>query len=194
MERVPFSQILEKASVDIREEYTRLYYLFYTEQSGGIASKTIYEQCSEKFVNLPFRGTCISLDDFNKFYKCCYDENPSDFSLEYIVSFCEYSYNLALYSQECGPAYFDEIGKLIQFFLEQVRKVIEKIGYMENSNGCVVDFVPKDQAAISVSEIVDDGLSYKVIEYNHHSMKGQLSKKKEILLSLANKLEPQQKN
>ena len=53
----------------------------------------------------------------------------------------------------------------------------------------ITDFVPKDQAAISVSEIVDSSLSYRVIEYNHHSMKGNLERKKATLIALADKLE-----
>jgi hypothetical protein len=54
----------------------------------------------------------------------------------------------------------------------------------------VTDLVPKDQAAISVAEIVDPNLSYRIIEYNHHSMKGDLERKKATLIALADKLEP----
>ena len=81
----------------------------------------------------------------------------------------------------------------MQFYVQQVMRVIESIGYMENAQNGVFDFVPKDQAAISVAEIVDTGLSYKVIEYNHHSMKGNLEKKKEVLLALSEKLESERK-
>ena len=37
-------------------------------------------------------------------------------------------------------------------------KVVEAIGYMPNMKDGVTDFVPKDQAAISVAEIVDSNL------------------------------------
>jgi cell division protein ZapA (FtsZ GTPase activity inhibitor) len=60
----------------------------------------------------------------------------------------------------------------------------------EQKNG-IIDYVPKDQAAISVAEIIDPDLSYKVIEYNHHSMKGDFSRKRDTILALADKLEPQ---
>ena len=36
-------------------------------------------------------------------------------------------------------------------------------------------------------------LSYKVIAYNHHSKKGDLENKRQILLALADVLEPQRK-
>lgn len=38
--------------------------------------------------------------------------------------------------------------------------------------------------------IVDPALSYRIIEYNHHSMKGDLERKKATLIALADKLEP----
>ena len=62
---------------------------------------------------------------------------------------------------------------------------------MPNNQNGITDFVPKDQAAISVAEIVDPALSYRVIEYNHHSMKGDLDRKKATLIVLADKLEAQ---
>lgn len=55
---------------------------------------------------------------------------------------------------------------------------------MANTQNGVMDFVPKDQAAISVAEIIDPSLSYRVIEYNHYSMKGDLKRKRDILLAL----------
>ena len=60
---------------------------------------------------------------------------------------------------------------------------------MPNNQNGITDFVPKDQAAISAAEIVDPALSYRIIEYNHHSMKGDLERKKATLIALADKLE-----
>ena len=78
----------------------------------------------------------------------------------------------------------------MQFYVQQVLTVIETIGYMPNNQNGITDFVPKDQAAISAAEIVDPALSYRIIEYNHHSMKGDLERKKATLIALADKLEP----
>ena len=196
MTRVPFSQVLKNASIDIRREYERLYGMFciqkFPDSVGNNA--TLKDYCASTFVNLPFRGTCMSLDDFDDFYGYNFEKIPSSFDIDYLVSFCEYTYNLACYSQ--GSFYGGGIvgmGSPMQFYVQQVLKVIEAIGYMENTQDGITDFVPKDQAAISVAEIIDPNLSYKVIEYNHHSMKGDLERKKEILIALADKLEPQRK-
>lgn len=54
-------------------------------------------------------------------------------------------------------------------------------------------FVEKDPAAIAVAEgeFIPESLSYRLISYNHYSMKGNLAEKKTTLLDLANLLEPQ---
>ena len=57
-------------------------------------------------------------------------------------------------------------------------------------------FVEKDPAAIAVAEgeFIPESLSYRLISYNHYSMKGNLAEKKTTLLDLANLLEPQRTN
>lgn len=49
--------------------------------------------------------------------------------------------------------------------------------------------IEKNPSAISVAEIVDEDTACIVIEYNHYLLKGDIDKKKEILLQLANKYE-----
>ena len=193
MSRIPFSQVLKNAGLDLKKEYERLFELFYLKiiQIGNNRF-TVYDWCDTFFDNLPFRGTCINLDDFNNTFGFHFESIPPSFDIDYLVRFCEYSYNLAYPNQSLDD------GMKITFernpagaYIQHLLKVIEKIGYMENKlpDG-VTDFVPKDQVAISVSEIVDPDLSYRVIEYNHHSMKGDLKRKKAVLLALADKLEP----
>jgi len=194
MARIPFSQVLKNVSINIRKEYDRLYKLFcvdkYKDSPGN--SVTLRRICAKNFTELPFRGTCISLDDFDISFGYNFVKEPFDFSLDYLVSFCEYSYNLSFYNQYFTyGAYLVNGRTLMHFYLQQVLKVIENLGYMPLVDNGITDFVPKDQVAISVAEIIDTSLSYKVIEYNHHSMKGDLNRKKEILLALADRLEPQ---
>ena len=193
MERIPFSQVLKNASFDARREYDRLYEMFYIHKipnaSGGVF--TLKDYCEDNFVNYPFRGTCISLYDFNDCYKYYFEKVPLRFDLDYLVSFCEYSYNLVIYLNQGFGTLFIGTFPPTQLYLQQVLKVIETIGYMSTIKEGITDFVPKDQAAISVAEIVDSSLSYRIIEYNHHSMKGEPEKKRGIVLALADKLEPQ---
>ena len=61
---------------------------------------------------------------------------------------------------------------------------------METIEQNITLFVPKKQEAIAVSEIVAPEISYKVLEYNHYTMKGDIARKRETLRILADKLEP----
>lgn len=194
MQRTPFSQVLKSAKIDLRREYERLYGMFclqkFANGSGGYV--TLREICDARFMDLPFRGTCVSLDDFDDFYGYDFKKNPSDVDINYLVSFCEYSYNIVKERKELNSILsFLDFGEIMKLYIRQVLTVMESIGYMVNKQGGVSDFVPKDQVAISVAEIIDPSLSYRVIEYNHHSMRGDLERKKAILLALADKLEPE---
>lgn len=197
MSRIPFSQVLKNAEIDLRQEYNRLYGLFYLQRiimNNTGMNITLREYCNMSFGSVPYRKTCLSLDDFDDSFNYHFERVPSNFDIEYLVTFCEYSFNLAFsfYNQSNGiVSPMMNLSQAMQMYLQQVLKVIDSIGYMPNQNDGVTDFVPKDQAAISVSEIIDPNLSYKVIEYNHHSMKGDLDRKRNILLALANRLEPQ---
>ena len=194
MKRIPFSQVLKNTKIDIRREYARLYNMFFLHKIRESKNKciTLREFCAYYFINLPFRGTCISMIDFDDFYGYHFEENPIDFNLDYLVSFCEYSYNLTFHSEKYAyyGVYTQEVLPQMQCYISQLKEVIEAIGYMSNIQDGITDFVPKDQAAISVAEIVDPNLSYKVIEYNHHSMKGDIERKRATLIVLADKLEP----
>lgn len=193
MERRNFAQILKEANVNIRREYDRLYSAFYVQKivdSNGYGT-VLREYSAANFINMPFRGTCISLDDFDDFYKIHFEKVPSSFDINYLVSFCEYTYNLAMYTPWMGTFGYMGIPNASQIYMQQVLKVVEAIGYMSTQEGNVTIFVPKSAAAISVAEIVAPSLSYKVIEYNHHTLQGNLEKKKSILLLLYEKIEPQ---
>ena len=69
MERRNFSQILEEAQIDIRREYDRLYSSFYLQKTFDQYGNnwSLSEHCQMNFLNIPFRGTCLTLDDFEIF-------------------------------------------------------------------------------------------------------------------------------
>ena len=67
---------------------------------------------------------------------------------------------------------------------------MESIDYMQLTQGYITIFTPKKPEAIVASEIVSPEISYKVLEYNHYTMKGDIARKKETLRILADQLEP----
>ena len=78
MKRIPFSQVLKNASIDIRREYDRLYGMFCLQKlaDGTGNSVTLRDSCAANFIILPFRGTCVSLDDFDDFYGYSFEKIP----------------------------------------------------------------------------------------------------------------------
>ncbi len=177
-----FAQVLREGKIDIRDEYAKLYTLFYGKNSDG---KSIAKMISDNFINCYFRGTCLHLDEFDRVYGFHFEAHPNDISVEYLVNFCEYIYNLIAANQEIL------FQRDSSFMFTQILKVIEAIGYTNAKNSQFMIFVPKDSVAVAVSEseYIPKDISYKVIAYNHHSMKGNLEGKKETLLKLADILE-----
>lgn len=185
-----FAQVLKAGKVDLKKEYSKLYALFYGRDDRD--DKSLADLISMNIESFYFRGTCLDLDEFDEKYGFHFAEQPQDFDIDYLVSFCEYIYNFVLWFED--RYFFAQINK--HFYLQQISKVIEAIGYMESNEDGFTIFVPKDNAAIAVSESehIPEILSYRVIAYNHHSMKGNLEAKKAVLQQLASILEAKRKD
>lgn len=197
--RKNFAQILSEAKVDIKKEYYKLYQLFYCEELNSQTERyeSVYNLLEHYFTNFYFRGTCLSLQEFDELNGFSFEKEPQDFSIEILVSLMEYIYNLSIayqsmqFNMQWG--YMNNFN--LSFLLDQVRRVCESISYMETKDSGFAVFVEKSPTAIAVaeSELIPKDFSYKVISYNHHSMKGNLNAKKETLLALANILEGKRK-
>ena len=199
-----FAQILKDAKIDVKVEYQKLYGMLYDRsiQVSNTSWISAYDEFSTYFITFHFRGTCLSLDEFNDLHGFHFEKDPTNFNIDHLISLCEYIENL-LMAYQCVPlsypyGYGNMPTKLInvQFYLQQISQVIEKIGYMQAEQNGLTIFVEKDPAAIAVaeSEFIPESLSYRLISYNHYSMKGNLAEKKATLLDLANLLEPQRIN
>lgn len=192
--RKNFAQILQENKIDIKNEYTKLYSFLYgnriSDHNRRITT-SVYKIISKYFTQMWFRGTALSLEEFDKQNGFYFEEQPQNFDLEYLVSFCEYFYNIVLGYKGCFASIGGEINT--EIIIQQIHRVIDAIGYMKSERDGFVIFVEKSPAAIAVAEVVDEELSYKVIAYNHHSLVGNLTEKKNILLKFAEKLEPKRK-
>lgn len=189
--RKNFSQVLKSANIDIRQEYIKLYDLMYGEYIDNMGKTTsIYDKFCQCFPQIWFRKTTLSLDEFNKKFGFNFVRQPKSFSIDYLINFCEYFYNLTLgYMSVKG--YMTEINYHLIYL--QIDRVIESIGYQSISQDGFTIFAEKSNEAIAVAEILPQEVSYKVISYNHHSMKGNLEVKKDTLLKLASLLEVKRK-
>ena len=189
MARKTFSQVLNEYEFDCYAEYKRIHELFYETKVEG---DTLYGLCAKNFINFPKRGTCISIIDFNRIKGFDFNHIPrklNNSDVDFLITFCDYAYNLVIF---CANGSFG-IG-LSGYFIQHILILIEKIGYTSINDGLITEFVPKKPEAIIASESVDDSnISYDILHYNHHSMKGNLKEKRKLLFSFANHLEPKEK-
>ena len=62
---------------------------------------------------------------------------------------------------------------------------MDRICYMPVEKEKITIFVPKEPAAIEVAQTVDEEISYKVLCYNHYSLKGNVEEKRKVLEKFA---------
>lgn len=184
-----FAQVLKEGKIDLKNEYSKFYKIFYGKDSRD--DKSIADMVSENFIYYHFRGTCLDLKEFDEIYGFNFVKEPRDFNEDYLISFMEYIYNFIV-GLDNRFLFYDR-GK--DFYVQQIIRVVDRIGYVSVAEQGLAIFVPRDDNAIAVaeSELIPDNLSYKVLEYNHHSLKGNIGAKREILVKLASVLESQDK-
>ena len=159
-----------------------------------------YDELSERFIGFYFRGTCLSIDEFNDLHDFHFEKDPADFSIDNLISLCEYISNMLMGYQATQVSFGWNMAVApvlinVQFYLQQISQIIEKIGYMQAAEDNFTIYVEKSPAAIAVaeSELIPENLSYKLISYNHYRMKGNLEEKKAVLLQLASIIEAKRK-
>ena len=182
MSRRSFAEILNGAGIDIAREYQRLIILFYKERNTY--SLTLVDYVKRHFQNCPFKGTCISLSDFDETHGFVFPSSIMPSDLDTLILFCEYSCNMLNFIADLG---FNK--SEIEKYIQQVKKVINEINYKKLDHDGLVLFVPKSQAVSIAAQTVPAPTSYKLIEYNHHSLRGDIEAKKNILQLFANQLE-----
>ena len=185
-----FVQILKEAKIDIKDEYKKMYDMLYSRgiQVADRKYILIYDELEDSFSSFFFRGTCLTIEEFDRKHGINFAEDPENFSIDSLVSICEYIYNMLVAYQCSRDILYQAIN--VKFCLSQILTVIEAIGYMSAYEDGVIIFVEKSPAAISVAEQMPVDVSYKVISYNHYSMKGNLDAKKNTLKMFTDMLEP----
>ncbi len=185
--------ILRTAEIDLRREYDRLYKQFYNEpiNTSYKSYRSIADLIAYNFVLLDKQliGRCISVEDFNDSHDFYFIENPLEIDIELLISFAEYILTFCLGLIFSHILTIDKLKQLPK----NVISCMEDLGYQRiRKENCII-FVEKNPAAIAAAEIIESELSYSILEYNHHRLKGQLTKKRTILKHMADNIEPKRK-
>ncbi|MCD7892255.1 MAG: hypothetical protein LUG60_01010 [Erysipelotrichaceae bacterium] len=105
-----------------------------------------------------------------------------------MISFDEYVYNVL--KQLIKIDNKDTSNSNIDLLLSYIENLIEELNYMIINKQNIFTFVPKNPATMEVAKIVSEELSDDIFSYNHHSLKGNLKEKSNILHNIAFDLEP----
>lgn len=128
------------------------------------------------------------------------DKIPSNLESIEILKYLEFARNLIMLcdtklffdnEKDSGDKYKYTYYQEYTVLKENINIVLEHLNFstklLKKEERIIL--IEKNPSAMSVAEIVDEDTACKVIEYNHYLLKGNIDKKKEILLQLANKYE-----
>lgn len=198
MARKNLMEILESSDFDMKEEYTRLYELFFDpiDTESLVDYHSISDLVEKHFLRMSHILTkrCTSLDDFDRTFDFYWESTPKNFDLDYFLTFCEYIYNFAVELEAMEVGRQDDISR-VRRIMSNVQECMDIIGYEEYfDDESVSIFVEKKPEALAVAEIVEPELGYKIMEYNHHQLKGDLTAKQLILKMMADDIETERKS
>lgn len=134
------------------------------------------------------RGTSVTCGDL---WEAISLDAGEKYSTEYLLNYCEYAINVVylLKNKIMSPDYIGDEPNAIE---TNVKTILNWYGYE-------IKYFPKKEMALVVSksaqttavaEIVAPDLAYLIVEYNHFLLKGNITRKREILLALGADLEP----
>lgn len=189
---------------DLEKEVDRLDTLFDTEntlierRSYGSVKYTLKSFvdtfCFEEWKN---RGHCIDLDDFLEcIHYTEYRDNAMYDDVNAFLVFVEIIFNCwkmaEIYmTQNEEIRCFKNFYHLYDVMVESLSQYNHKAVYDEEKEQILV--IEDRPEITAVAEIVEPELALEIVRYNHHSMHGNISQKKSILLALGAELEPKRK-
>lgn len=201
MGRKNIFEILE-SKFNFENEAKRLIYMFEIEDILEIGSNTftlkdfIDEFC---FWDWKCRGHCLDIDDFLSTIGYKSIESESKCNLEGFLTLIELIYNFykiaGIFIEREGERYniclyveYDHLQTLID---DNLLKYNHKAYYNSETEQLLV--IEDKPEVTAVAEIIEEPLVLPVIRYNHHSMKGNIAAKKDVLLKFASYLEGRRK-
>lgn len=192
MYRRTIYDILSEMDIDVSIEYKKLFSLFFEENSVPIRGylRPLYEYIDETyFRELYKRGSFLSVKEMFGAFNL---PSSSD-KLEDLFLFSEF---LMVLLPETHIDRNPQLKKQSKVIIGNIFHILEKTDYelYEHEEGCWI-IVEKNKYAKQASMIVEDSnIAIKLIEYNHFALKGNLEKKRSIILTIADYMEPMLKS
>lgn len=190
MGRKNFFEKLER-EIDLQKEYEKIESLVL--QSVGFGMASIEDDIEHYFKNWKYKANYLSFYEIREQLEFTYGFNGS-FAVPYgsidnindFFDYCEMIINMIYIIPECKLLShvdnINEIKRLVNYDLNSLNHEIRKIDdkYL---------IIQKDASVSEVVDIVEDSLAKIILEYNHYLLKGDLERKKAILLKIVHALE-----
>lgn len=201
MARTLFPDIISAYKLDIKNEIKKLHQLFFVEKIEiskniyGSNYSTLYKQCGESFLLYKHRGTILSLKEFDQTFGFnrfndefnCPDGGESD----YLIDFCEYVYNL-LKNISFDNERVKRHSKLV---VEHIEALCISLNHIIHDKGDGIFYiVPSNEVLDYICEKTGNDVTQLIRVYSHHTTKGDLAIKQQILSTLCKELEPYRKD
>lgn len=190
MGRKSFFEKLEK-EIDFQKEYEKIESLVL--QSVGFGMASIEDDIERYFINWKYKANYLSFYEIREQLGFTYGFNGvvavsygSIDSINDFFDYCEMIVNMIYIIPEGKRlSHLDNINKikrLVNYDLNSLNHEFRKIDdkYL---------IIQKDAAVSEVVDIVEDPLAKIILEYNHYLLKGDLERKKAILLKIVHALE-----
>ena len=190
MGRKSFFEKLEK-EIDLQKEYEKIESLVL--QSVGFGMASIEDDIERYFINWKYKANYLSFYEIREQLGFTYGFDEvvavsygSIDSINDFFDYCEMIVNMIYIIPEGKRlSHLDNINKikrLVNYDLNSLNHEFRKIDdkYL---------IIQKDAAVSEVVDIVEDPLAKIILEYNHYLLKGDLERKKAILLKIVHVLE-----
>jgi len=193
MARRTIDEIFGALEIDTSEEYQKLYEMVFEDDCSGGWNLSLAQYCDEHFTRqFSLRGTEVCLLGVWGKLDCGAGDNHEYDSADRLLLFCEL---LVRFFSEAWPMIeqnnYNNTKPYCTTILGNIRYLLEKLGYEIRDIEAHPIICEKNQVATIAAQVVENQeLIPDIYEYNHFSMKGDLDKKKRILLVLANEFEP----
>lgn len=176
---------LERKRIETLFEHAKI-----THFGGFYEVPSLRVGVANTFMNTKLRGTFVSIDDF---FKGC-ERFWAKPSLESLLFYCETVYNVLSACDDGINMLGEQAIAVKRLIFSNVEIILEKTGYVltELRNGCGLwEIVKKDALASAVvEELPDADAALAVLDYNHFQIKGDITKKRELLVSIGRYVEP----
>lgn len=187
MTRQNYFEMISKMDFNPHYEMNNLIILLETKDNlGRYYSSSLKDAISDLFLYYKRRGTVISYSNMIEHIQRNIPNKTQQLFIfsEFLEDFFNELWEEFTYKEQ---QFFSILDQNIKSFLELSN---HELITLENGNKIIVE---KNVYASEVSQIVSETNiqeAMKVLEYNHFSNKGNIERKKEILISLAAYLEP----